>query len=107
RFTYDNSDDNPHNRHRPAQRVHWGPQSSDEMAALWLEVVPRRAEDAAVLLRDYARRVMVADIGAAETQVQTSPRDPLARNFLATRYLQAGRVEDAVAQLNEALRLNS
>jgi tetratricopeptide (TPR) repeat protein len=38
-------------------------------------------------------------------QAAVSPADPLAHNFLATKYLQAGRVDDAVAQLNEALRL--
>ena len=43
RFTYDNSAANPRNPQRPPQRVKWGPQSTDEMGALWLEVVPRRA----------------------------------------------------------------
>ncbi len=104
-FTYDNSDGNPRNPHRPAQRVKWGPQSSDEMGALWLEVLPRRDEDVAVLTRDYDERSLRADIAGAEMQVGTSPRDALAHNFLATKYLQAGRVPDAVAQLEEALRL--
>ncbi|HEY6506771.1 MAG TPA: hypothetical protein VIY56_02085, partial [Vicinamibacterales bacterium] len=44
RFTYDNSAANPHNRNRPPQRVRWGANSTDEMGALWLEVVPRRPE---------------------------------------------------------------
>jgi tetratricopeptide (TPR) repeat protein len=105
-FTYDNSDANPRNPHRPAQRVKWGPQSSDEMGALWLEIVPRRDEDIAVLMRDYQQRALRADIAGAEMQVGASPRDALAHNFLATKYLQAGRVADAMAQLNEALRLN-
>jgi hypothetical protein len=41
RFTYDNSTANPNNRHRPPQRIKWGPLSTDEMGTLWLEVVPR------------------------------------------------------------------
>ena len=104
-FTYDNSDGNPRNPHRPAQRVKWGPQSSDEMGALWLDVLPRRDEDVASLTRDYEERSLRADIAGAEMQVGTSPRDALAHNYLATKYLQAGRVPDAVAQLEEALRL--
>jgi Flp pilus assembly protein TadD len=106
RFTYDNSAANPHNPHRPPERVKWGPKSSDEMGALWVEVQPRRQEDVAILLRDYNERSLKADLAGAETQVRTSPSDPLAHNFLATKYLQIGRIDDAIAQLNEALRLN-
>src|SRR5215813_805786 len=98
RFTYDNS--------KGKSRVKWGPKSSDEMGALWIEVQPRRREDIAVLMRDYYERSVAADIAGAEMQVRTSPRDPLAHNLLATKYLQARRVDDAVAQLGEALRLN-
>ena len=105
RFTYDNSDGNPRNPNHPARAIHWGPQSSDEMGALWLEVLPRHAEDVGLFMRDNAARAMRADIGNAELQVQNRPDDALARNFLAAKYLQAGRVPDAVAQLDEALRL--
>jgi len=104
-FTYDNSDANPRNPHRPARRVKWGPQSSDEMGALWLEVQPRREEDAALLMKDDRERSLRADIAGAEMQVGTSPGDPMAHNFLATKYLQAGRVPEAISQLGETLRL--
>ena len=43
-----------------------------------------------VLLRDYAARSLRADIAGAEMQVVGQPGDPLAHNFLATKYLQAG-----------------
>jgi Tfp pilus assembly protein PilF len=104
RFTYDNSDSNPRNPNHPARQVHWGPQSSDEMGALWLEILPRHPEDVGLFMRDNAVRAMRADIGNAEVQVRNRPEDPLARNYLAAKYLQAGRVPDAVAQLGEALR---
>jgi tetratricopeptide (TPR) repeat protein len=104
-FTYDNSDRNARNPQRPPQRVKWGPQSTNEMGALWLEVLPRRGEDVAVLMRDDAERSLRADIAGAEMQVAVSPGDALAHNFLATKYLQAGRVQDATGQLEQALRL--
>jgi tetratricopeptide (TPR) repeat protein len=104
-FTYDNSDGNAKNPHHPPQRVKWGPQSSDEMGALWLEVLPRRSEDVGVLMHDFLVRSLRADLAGAEMQVSVSPRDPLAHNFLAAKYLQAGRVPDAIAQLEQALRL--
>ena len=104
-FTYDNSDRNLANPRRPVQRVKWGPQSTDEMGALWLEVRPRHEEDVGVLLRDDRTRSLRADVAGAEMQVRTSPTDPLAHNFLATKYLQAGLLQQAIAQLDEALRL--
>jgi Tfp pilus assembly protein PilF len=105
RITYDNSDGNRHNPQRPVRRVKWGPQSTDEMGAMWLEVLPRSDADVPALLRDDAARSLRADIAGAEMQVSVNPRDPLAHNFLATKYLQAGRLADAFAQLNETLRL--
>jgi Flp pilus assembly protein TadD len=106
RFTYDNSDANPRNRNHPARRVRWGPQSSDEMAAVWLELAPRHPEQAPLFARDSADRAMRADLANAEMQHRLDPRDARARNYLAARYLQAGRVADAVAQLDDALRLD-
>jgi mono/diheme cytochrome c family protein len=44
-FTYDNSDANPHNPNHPAQRVVWGPDTTDEMAGLHVQVVPEDMDD--------------------------------------------------------------
>jgi len=106
RFTFDNSATNPRNPTRPPQRVRAGPRSIDEMAQLWLEVVPRRAEDAAVLNTDYMRRAVLANIAGAEQNVQSDPNAAAAHTLLASAYLPAGRVADAQAQLEEALRLD-
>ncbi len=106
RFTYDNSAANRNNRHDPPQRVRSGPRSTDEMSQLWIEVVPRRAEDAAVLNADFVRRSLEAAIASAELDVRLDPQVAAAHNVLATRYLSAGRVADALAQLEEALRLD-
>ncbi len=104
RFTYDNSAANTRSP-RPARRVTWGQNSTDEMGALWVEVIPRRSEDAAVLTRDYFRRALATDIARAELQVRNSPKDAAAHNQLALKYVQAGRIQDAQARLDEALRL--
>jgi tetratricopeptide (TPR) repeat protein len=105
RFTYDNSAANPNTRAHP-QRVRSGPRSTDEMAQLWLEVVPRRPEDAAILNADFTRRALLAELAAAEMNVRLEPRLAAARNMLAMKYLQAGRPADAQAQLQEALRVD-
>jgi Flp pilus assembly protein TadD len=105
RFVYDNSAANPNNRFTPPRRVQWGPFSTDEMGALWLEVVPSQPSDAVVLARDYERRALKADLAAAELAAQSRPEDATALNRLATKYLLAGRVDDAVAQLRRAVQL--
>jgi hypothetical protein len=45
-FQYDNSDGNPRNPFRPARRIAWGPDSTDEMAGLHVQVIPVRDSDA-------------------------------------------------------------
>ena len=40
KYTYDNSAANPHNPHNPPVRVRAGNRSEDEMAQLWLQVLP-------------------------------------------------------------------
>ena len=106
RFTYDNSAANPNNRNDPPQPVRSGPRSTDEMGQLWIEVVPRRAEDRARLDADFVRRSLSAAIASAELDVRLDPHAAAARNTLAIRYLQVGRVADAQAQLEEAVRLD-
>jgi len=106
RFTYDNSAANPHNRNDPPQRVRSGPRSTDEMGQLWIEVVPRRREDVALLNADFVRRSLLAGIASAELDVRLDPHVAAAHNVLAARYLQAGRLADALVQLEEALRLD-
>jgi len=105
RFTYDNSERNTSNPARPPQRVRWGPKSTDEMAALWIEVIPRRAGDVARLESDHVERALRADVAAAEAMVRTSPGDARAHNYLATKYLQVGRVPAAIAELRRALQI--
>jgi tetratricopeptide (TPR) repeat protein len=106
RFTYDNSAANPNNRNHPPQRVRSGPRSTDEMGQLWIEVVPRHAEDTALLNADFIRRSMMAAIASAELDAKLDSHLAAAHNALATRYLQVGRVADAQAELEQALRLD-
>jgi Flp pilus assembly protein TadD/mono/diheme cytochrome c family protein len=40
KYSFDNSEDNPHNPHNPPVRVHAGNRSEDEMSHLWLQVLP-------------------------------------------------------------------
>lgn len=48
-ITYDNSATNPRNPTNPPKKVKWGPTSTDEMAAITLNVIPAKNEELALL----------------------------------------------------------
>jgi Flp pilus assembly protein TadD len=104
-YSYDNSAANPHNPNHPSRPVKFGPQSSDEMGDLWLRFVPRRPEDARVLAQSYMARELAKWIVASEQSVRSKPGDASAHHDLGVRYLEAGRLEDAIRELREAIRL--
>ena len=55
RYTYDNSSDNPLNPHHPPKRVIAGNRTEDEMAHLWIQVLPKNNFDLQVLNESKAR----------------------------------------------------
>ena len=105
RFTYDNSAANARSP-RPPRRVTWGQNSTDEMGALWVEVIPqpqrRRGRPHAGLLPSRARRRHRECRAAGAQQPEGSRRPTIGWRL---KYVQAGRVQDAQARLDEALRL--
>ena len=52
RYHYDNSAANPHNPSSPPRRVRGGNQSTDEMAHLWLQLLPRGPGDQRAILQE-------------------------------------------------------
>ncbi len=93
RYTYDNSAANPRNPSRPPRRVLYGPRSTDEMADLVFQVVPKRAADVAVLERDLAWKYYAEQVTSDAYRVFARGRE-LAR---------AGRLDEAVALFRESL----
>ena len=105
-YTYDNSLDNLHNPHHPPRQVMFGPQSEDEMADLWLQVVLRERRDMATLAADYIQRELRADVELGELRLRHFPDSAKEHNDLGAAYLRAGRVPEATDRLNRALRLD-
>jgi tetratricopeptide (TPR) repeat protein len=105
-YSYDNSVANQHDSRRPPSRVSFGPQSSDEMGDLWLRLLPQSPEDALTLARGYKENELRKDIEAGERLVKSEPREARRHNALALSYAQAGRMPEATARLEEALRLD-
>jgi tetratricopeptide (TPR) repeat protein/mono/diheme cytochrome c family protein len=103
RYTYDNSAGNPHNRHSPPRRVVSGPGSADEMGELLVQLLPKNAADGEVLHAIVTRETLLMDIAGEEKRVADHPGDFEVRNSLGVHYIQAKRVDDALAQFRASI----
>ena len=132
RFTYDNSTDNIRNPNDPPKRVMAGNRAADEMAHLWLQVLPRETADATVdprvLIQEALARhhiqndpgdfgahynlaailQMKGDLAGAVAEftqaVRIQPDDPIANNALGAVLLASGQIDEAIVHLNTALK---
>jgi Flp pilus assembly protein TadD/mono/diheme cytochrome c family protein len=130
RFTYDNSTDNVRNPNQPPKRVMAGNRASDEMAHLWLQVLPKESSDTtdpraaiqeALALHHIQNNAedfeahynlaallqMKGELPGAVLQftqaIRIRPDDPTANNALGAVLLASGNVNGAIAYLNTAL----
>jgi tetratricopeptide (TPR) repeat protein len=106
RYTYDNSEQNPENPHHPPVRVLLGPQSTDEMAELGLQVLPKSLADAARLVQSFVDRDALANVALGEMRVRDSPNNEEYREFLGGSLVEVGRFADAIPHLQAAIRLD-
>jgi Tfp pilus assembly protein PilF len=131
KFVYDNSEDNIRNPNSPPQRVVAGNRASDEMAHLWLQVLPHESADPEVDPRaliqeamarhnlqknpdDFEAHYNLAALLMGRTQFTEAmthfaqanrirPNQPTVNNALGAALLATGRVEEAVTPLTAAL----
>ena len=106
RYTYDNSADNPRNPHRPPARVVWGQNTSDEMGDLWIQAVPRDSVSQSILTADFRKKANAEDLAAYSKLLRSDPGNPLRHDAVADLYLDAGRLDEAIAEYGTSLRLN-
>jgi Flp pilus assembly protein TadD/mono/diheme cytochrome c family protein len=99
RFTYDNSADNIRNPNQPPKRVVAGNRASDEMAHLWLQVLPRESADGT-----SDPRVAIQEALALH-HIQNDPGDFEAHYNLAALFQMKGNLSGAVLQFTQAVRL--
>src|SRR5437016_4293510 len=98
-YLYDNSNENVANPNDPPRRVVAGNRSSDEMAHLWLQVLPRTSSDA----NSDAR--MVLQEAMARHNVDKNPADFEAHYNLAAMLLARGAQAEATEQFEQAVHL--
>jgi tetratricopeptide (TPR) repeat protein len=105
RYTYDNSATNPRNPNRPPRRVTFGQTSASEMGDLWVQVQTGTPADRERLERDIGLKMLRQDIAGDEKVLEVHPRDARTRADLAACYIDAGRTDDAIAQLRASLSI--
>jgi len=99
RYSYDNSNENALNPNDPPKRVIRGNRSTDEMAHLWLQVLPRSAPGETGDPRRVLQEAM------ARHNVEKNPADFEAHYNLAAMLQARGELADAMEQYEQALRI--
>ena len=95
RFVYDNTSANPLNPSDPPRRVVFGNRSTDEMATLTIQVMPQSSDDKP-LLREAVMRA----------RLEKNPDNWFAHGALSSALGLQGRLDESLAEIREALRLN-
>jgi cytochrome c-type biogenesis protein CcmH/NrfG len=130
RFVYDNSSENVRNPNHPPQRVQGGNRAVDEMAHLWLQVLPKESpgSDPRALIQeamarhnldknpdDFEAQYNLAALLQMRGQLNESishflqalrirPGDAIANNALGAALLASGRVGESIPLLAAALK---
>jgi mono/diheme cytochrome c family protein len=104
RFTYDNSTNNVRNPNHPPKTVNYGPQSSDEMAELWYQLLPNNQDDLALLARDYQTKVASLFREHQEFLLRKNPSDAKAHADRGLDLLSQGKLAEAERHFRAALQ---
>jgi Flp pilus assembly protein TadD len=99
RFRYDNSAENTRNPHHPPERVVAGNRAVDEMAHLWLQVLPKNSADSPADPR------LIIQEALARHNLRKNPDDFEARYNLGALLQMRGELSRSVAQFSEAVRI--
>jgi hypothetical protein len=105
RFTYDNSAENVRNPHQPPVRVEYGPQSGDEMAELWFQLLPLHEGNLALFQQDYQKRLTRDTFELNTIRLRRNPDNAHAHAELAKALLYQSKIPEALAHLRKAVAL--
>lgn len=105
RYVFDNSAANPRNPQQPPQPVHWGQRSIDEMGDLWVQLMPRRADDLPALTRALHAKHAREEIVGYEMMIRREPERVSLRNDVAVLYADTGEPGKAAEHLAMVVQL--
>lgn len=106
RYVFDNSAGNPRNPSQPPVRVTFGARSRDEMADLWLQVLPRDPAQRPQLDHEFQKHDFRQHLASLELALRNAPESAVAHHDLGLALHLAGRHEEAIAALRRALELD-
>jgi len=98
-FAYDNSDGNIRNPNDPPQRVVAGNRAVDEMAHLWLQVLPQNSPQE----KDDPRILIIEAM--SRHKLRKNPEDFEAHYNLAALLMGRGEISEALAHFTQANRI--
>jgi len=104
RYTYDNSADNPRNPNNPPVPIRYGPATTNEMAELWLQTVPRDPAQRAALERAQDAQNARALKELAELTLSQDPNDLQANIDAGKLMMREERLPAALARFEVAIR---
>ena len=104
RFVYDNSTNNVFNPNNPPHPVSYGPQSKDEMAELWFQLLPRDPGERPKLAADYDHKMTALFAKHRENEVRKDPNNAPARAELGMLRLSQGNRAEAEQHFRLAIQ---
>jgi tetratricopeptide (TPR) repeat protein len=105
RYRYDNSAANPRNPNHPVRRVVYGPQSTDEMAELWLQVLVKNPANLAALQKVQKNLNDLETVAYYEGQLRVNANEAAVHLALGKVLGPMGRLEEAVGHFRAALAI--
>ncbi|SEF70930.1 Flp pilus assembly protein TadD, contains TPR repeats [Bryocella elongata] len=96
RYVYDNSAANIRNPNSPPVRVHAGNNAADEMAHLWLQVLPHPERDSLLEPHTPGDPRLVLEQAWMEQRLQKNPHDTIALYNVASAAMAGGNTAEAV-----------
>jgi tetratricopeptide (TPR) repeat protein len=105
RYTFDNTYDNPRNPFVPPRRITYGPQTTDEMAELAVQVVPRDPNDFERLVASYNEQHVGKAVEYRLRQLERDPNDADSHAAVGSSYIELGRFDRAAVHLARAVEL--
>jgi tetratricopeptide (TPR) repeat protein len=106
-YTYDNSTSNPRNPNTPPKRVQYGQNSTDEMAELMIQVLPRSRDDLETLKRHNVQQALLEEIKVHEERLRIRPNDVQQHMQLGILFRRIGQAAKALEHFQSALKLDA
>ena len=105
-FTYDNSSENAANPNTPPDRILYGPQSSDEMAELWFQLLLRKPSDRVLFRQEGNRKARAMLVEFGELPFANESQDPSLLMMTAQAKMAKGDAKSAFELFRRVVQID-